>query len=174
MKKLLILAMVLSTLLALPAIGYALPERRAWIHYVDIEVTWDGDPDHAGSWDVFAVNVEGYDPGDWITGCAGGGAPDTCLDMSNYVFTFRGSTLQFDETYVSTVTAYPQTHHVVLHDRDRDGTYTGKDTARYDFPTRPGQIYMDVLEYEVITEDSEVVWFGYVEHEYYKYIAGED
>ncbi len=161
-KKLVVFVVAMAVLLVFSSFVSvnALAPRKGWIHYVDIEVTWDGSSPE-GSWYVYAVNKEGYDLGDLITGC------DDCLEM-HYNFEFRGNTLSFDETYVPSVSAYPQTHHVVLHDPDGDGVYTGKSTARYDFPTRPNQIYMDVIEYEITTEDGVVTWFFYVQHEYYK------
>jgi len=147
---------------------------KGWLHYVDIVVEWDGNPSHAGSWNVYAINVDGDDIGEWIAGCTGGGVPDSCLNMSSYNFEFKGKTLQFDETYVSGVTAYPQTHHVVLHD-DGKGVYTGRNTARYDFPTRPGRIFMDVMDYEVKTDESgNITEFKYIEHEFYRYIEIEE
>jgi len=167
------LMLVFVLAISVKASGYTpidLSRGNGWPHYVDIVVTWDGDPTHAGSWNVYAINHPSYSFGTWITGCAGGGIPSSCLDMSSYSFEFKGKTLQFDETYVSSVTAYPQTHHVVLRD-DGSGVYTGSNTARYDFPTRPDRIYMDVIDYEVTTDGSgNVTWFEYVEHEYQKYI----
>ncbi|MBI2855541.1 MAG: hypothetical protein HYX93_01690, partial [Chloroflexi bacterium] len=98
--------------------------------YVIIEVTWDGDPSHAGSWTVWGPRFDPVvDTGTILASCPGGGAPSTCLDMSGFQFTLRGKTLHFDETYVPGVDASPQTHHVVLNDVDGDGTYTGSLSA---------------------------------------------
>lgn len=142
---------------------------KGWSPYVWIEVDWDGSSQY-GDWHVYAdqlyVETYGGEIGDHITG------GDGILEM-NYEFVFKGNTLQFDETYVEGVIAYPQTQHVVLHD-DGTGTYTGYDVARYDFPSEEGVwIRMDVLEYEVVVENSQVISFHYVEHEYKKYIAEE-
>ena len=142
---------------------------KGWPAYVYIEVDWDGSSQY-GDWNVYAdqlyVDTYGGDIGDFITG-----GTDN-IEM-NYDFVFRGNTLQFDETYVSGVIAYPQIQHVVLHD-DGTGIYTGYDVARYDFPGELGTwIRMDVMEYEVIVEDGTVVSFHYTEHEYKKYIAEE-
>jgi hypothetical protein len=83
----------------------------------------------------------------------------------SYEFVCKGKTLQFDETYVDTVQAFPQTHHVVLHDRNRDGTYSGWITARYEYPV--GTRRMDVIAYEVqVDEDCSVTDFFYREYEY--------
>lgn len=102
------------------------------------------------------------------------GTPDVgcndCLKM-NYDWSFKGKTLQIDETYVSGVDAYPQTHHVALQDQDGDEVYKGSITARHDFPTCPDHIYMDVIDYEVTTDGWTVTGFKYVEHKYYKYIG---
>ena len=141
---------------------------NGWPYYVDILVDWDPNTGNSGDWNVYAQQYyvdthPGYNVGDFITGCS------ACLDMSSYDFVFKGNTLQFDETYVPGVIAYPQTHHIVLHDSDGDGVYTGSDVARYDFPSEAGQyIRMDVLEYTVTTENGQVTQFHYVEKEYKK------
>ncbi len=144
-----------------------LSRGNGWPHYVDVVVSWKGDETVAGSWDVYAINKPDYDFGDHVTGCDAGGPPDSCLSMS-YDFVFKGKTLQFDETYVSGVEAYPQTHHVVLHEKE-PGVYTGSIEARYDFPSEIGQyIRMDVIDYTVKANDNVVTDFYYVEHEFKK------
>jgi hypothetical protein len=83
----------------------------------------------------------------------------------NYVFTCVGNTLQFDETYVPIVPAFPQTHHVVLQDLDGDGTYEGTLTARYEWPI--GTRRMDVIEYVVeVDVNCTVTDFFYTAHEH--------
>lgn len=82
----------------------------------------------------------------------------------NYEFRCVGKTLQFDETYLDVVNAHPQTRHVVLHDRDNDGIYTGSITTRYDY----GDIRMrDIIDYTVtVDENCRVTDFFYVEYAY--------
>jgi len=140
----------------------ALAPRKGWINYIDIEVTWDGIPEHYGTWTAIAVNYRDFTPGTVV------GFSDT-FEME-YDFELRGSILSFDEVYVSGVEAHPQEHHVVLHDSDGDGIYTGTCTVRFDWPGVTEFICMDVIEYEVTTADGVVTNFEYVEHEYYKII----
>jgi hypothetical protein len=149
MKKRLFIALLCFLFLGGAAIGKDL--GKGWIYYAYIEVSWDGISDQ-GNWYVFAPD------GTPLTGC------DDCLDME-YAFKCVGKTLQFDETYVEVVPAFPQTHHVVLHDTDGGGTYTGAITARYEWPL--GTRRMDIIEYEVtVDENCEVMEFLYKEHEY--------
>lgn len=168
MKKLLIVSIIVAFLVVSMGTAMAKGMGKGWPYYVDVVVDWDGDPNNMGDWNVYAQQYfvdthSGYNVGDFITGCS------ACLDMSNYNFVFKGNTLQFDETYVSGVIAYPQTQHVVLHDNDGEGVYTGSDVARYDFPDEIGQyIRMDVFEYTVTTTDGVVTDFHYVEKEYKK------
>lgn len=154
--------------------GRNLNRGEGWPRYVDIVVTWDGstdDADNDGNTDSSTWTVWGpkWDPqigeGTPLADCS------DCLDMSTYEFRFVGKTLQFEEIYVPGVAAYPQTHHIVLHDQDGDGIYTGSIDARYDFPGESGEwIRRDVIEYEVSTENGNVTNFYYVEHEYKKQI----
>jgi len=128
---------------------------KGWPDYVDIHVTWDPSMGNYGDWNVYNAET-----GSFITGCS------NCLNM-DYDFKFIGKTLQFEEVYVPGVEAYPQTHHVVLHDQDGDNIYTGSITARYDY--QPGYIYMDVVEYKVTTNgNGNVTYFEYWEHEHKK------
>lgn len=131
--------------------GIGQPPGQGWVYYAYIEVTWDGSSAN-GDWWVFAPDETP------LSGC------NDCLGME-YDFECLGNTLQFSETYVAVVPAFPQTHHVVLHDNDGDGTYTGSITARYEWPL--GTRRMDVIEYEVIVnENCEVTSFFYTEHEF--------
>ncbi|HUW22385.1 MAG TPA: hypothetical protein VMW41_07015 [Candidatus Bathyarchaeia archaeon] len=128
--------------------------------YVVIEVNWDGTGD--GDWTVWGPK---WDPqvgvGAPLTGCT------DCLEM-NYDFEFKGKTVQFDEVYVPTVDATPQSHHVVLHDVDGDGTYTGSlSAARYEY--QEGYLYLDRIDYEAsFDEDGNVTNFRYLEYEHKK------
>jgi len=172
MKKI-ILGLLISVMLVMSvSLVMAKGMGKGWPYYVDVEVDWDGDPNNMGDWNVYAQQYfvdthTGYSVGDLITGCS------ACLDMSSYNFVCKGNTLQFDETYVEGVNAYPQTHHVVLHDNDGDSVYTGFDTARYDYQgsIEGTHIRMDVLEYEVeVGEGCTVTDFHYIEHEYVHFI----
>jgi hypothetical protein len=124
---------------------------KGWVPYAYIEVGWD-DITSMGDWNV-------YDPkGLFLTGC------EECLEME-YEFKCVGKTLQFDETYVEVVPAFPQTHHVVLQETDVEGTYVGSITARYEWPL--GTRRMDVIDYEVsVDENCEATNFFYTEYEY--------
>jgi len=169
--KLMITTMIVLfavTLLTTLGTAYAGPVDKAlgkgWSEYVTVKVDWDGTPSDLANWWVYAgpyyVALHGGVVGDKVTGA------DNTLDMSSYVFKFVGSTLQFDETYVSGVEAFPQTHHVVLHD-DVTGVYTGSITARYDFPgSTTGVTRMDVIQYTVTTSGGIVTAFHYNEVEY--------
>lgn len=140
--------------------------------YVIIEVTWDGDftdADQDGYQDSTTWTVWGPEWAPVVGGTILAQATD-CFDMGVYTFTFHGKTVHFDEEYVSGVDACPQVHHVVLHDIDGDGKYTGSDPAsKYTFPTRPGELYHDRIDYE-ITFDSfgAVTNFRYLEYEHRK------
>jgi hypothetical protein len=125
---------------------------KGWVEYAYVEVMWDGNPSNLADWWVF--NPDGTPRG----GCA------ACLEM-DYEFVCVGKTLQFDETYVDVVPAFPQTHHVLLHDLDGDGIYTGWITARYEWPL--GTRRMDVIAYEVAVDGGcNVTNFFYREYEY--------
>jgi hypothetical protein len=137
---------------------------KGWSEYVTVKVDWNGDPLVMGDWNVYAgpyyVTLHGGSVGDFITGAS------EVLDMSNYNFVFKGDTLQFDEVYVSGVEAFPQTHHVALHN-DGTGVYTGSITARYNFPgSSAGVTRMDVMQYTVTTSGGLVTAFHYDEVEY--------
>jgi hypothetical protein len=124
--------------------------------YVIIEVNWDGTG--MGDWKVWGPK---YEPvvgtGTVLSECT------DCLEM-NYDFVFKGKTVQFDETYVSTVDGRPQSHKVVLNDVDGDGTYTGSlPAARYNL--QEGYIYLDRIDYEVSFDAQ-----GHVDHmKYFEY-----
>jgi hypothetical protein len=156
MKKVLITLFVISMLAV--SVGFVMaswePNRgmgKGWVPYAYIEVTWDGSSAN-GDWHV-------YDPnGNPLTGC------DDCLEME-YEFTCVGNTLLFTETYVEIVPAFPQTHQVVLLDNDRDRTYIGSITARYEWPL--GTRRMDIIDYEItVNENCEATNFFYTEYEY--------
>ncbi len=139
--------------------------------YVIIEVEWDGDLDKDGSWTVYGPAWDPVVDGPVLAGCPMGPS-GSCLDMSNYEFTFRGKTVHFDEVMVASVRATPQSHHVVLKDKDGDGTYTGSLSVSHYFPWRPGAeeiLYFDHIEYE-ITFDGEgnVTDFYYLQYEHKK------
>jgi hypothetical protein len=172
MKKLIAIAMAVALLLALtggPAVaaggGGGINNPPGNPLYVIIEVTWDGDPDNGGAWTVWGPKwAPVVGTGTVLTSCT------DCLDMSGYTFTFHGKTVHFDEEYVSGVDACPQVHHVVLRDLDGDGTYTGSDPAsKYTFPTRPGELYHDRIDYEISFDSSGgVTNFRYLEYEHRK------
>ena len=177
MKKGLILGLFTLMLLS-TGIVFAGPFNKrlgqGWSQYATIKVDWDGNLAHAGSWNVYAgpyyVTLHpSYTVDQFVTGCAGGGTPSSCLDMSSYNFVFIGNTLQFDEVYVLGVDAFPQTHHVVLQN-DGTGVYTGSITARYDYPGSSGGpttvTRMDVIKYTVTTSGGTVTGFHYDEVEY--------
>jgi hypothetical protein len=136
--------------------------------YVIIEVDWDGQSPE-GDWTVWGPRwapVVGV--GTPLSACT------DCLEM-NYEFTCRGKTLQFDETYVSTVSGTPQKHHVVLDDLDGDGVYTGSLAAAHYFPWRAEPdgswaiLYFDRIDYEVTVDaDCNVTNFHYLQYEHKK------
>lgn len=134
--------------------------------YVIIEVTWDGQSSK-GDWTVWGPKwapVVGEENGGVIlSSCSG------CLEM-NYDFTFHGKTVQFDERYVSGVSATPQVRHVVLHDFDGDGTYTGSLAAeRYTWKGSGAIFYMDRVDYDLtFDENGNLVHFHYLEYEHKK------
>jgi hypothetical protein len=141
--------------------------------YVIIEVEWDGDPAHDGSWTVFGPLWDPVVDGPILSSCSIGPV-GTCLEMS-YEFTFRGKTVHFDEVMVPTVDATPQSHHVVLFDLDGDGTYTGSLAASHYFPWRPepdgswATLYFDRIDYTItFDENGNVVWFHYLQYEHKK------
>lgn len=136
--------------------------------YVIIEVNWNGLSDKAD----WAVWGEKWNPevgvGSPLTSCT------NCLD-ANYEFTFKGNTVQFDEVFVDTVEATPQVRHVVLHDNDGDGTYTGSLSAWHYLPWRAEpdgtwpKLYFDRLDYELtFNEDGDLTNFHYLQYEHKK------
>jgi hypothetical protein len=178
-KKLAILIMALVLLLGLAATPVIAGGGEGGIDnpkgnplYVIIEVTWDGNPAHAGSWTVYGPLWDPVVGGPILSSCPGGGTPDTCLDMTNYAFTFHGKTVHFDEVMVEGVRATPQAHHVVLKDKDGDGTYTGSLAASHYFPWRdpPDAIhYFDRIDYDItFDENGNVTNFHYLQYEHKK------
>ena len=136
--------------------------------YVIIEVNWDGvSPD--GDWTVWGPKwAPVVGTGTILTSCTG------CLEM-NYTFTFHGKTVHFDEVMVEGVRATPQVKHVVLHDRDGDGTYTGSLPAGHYFPWAPEPddswaiLYFDRIDYEIsFDEEGTVTFFRYLQYEHKK------
>lgn len=135
--------------------------------YVIIEVEWDG-VSPSGDWTVWGPVWNPVVDETLLTGCS------NCLEM-NYTFTFRGKTVHFDEIYVPGVDATPQVHHVVLHDHDGDGTYTGSLSAAHYFPWRAepdgswAVLYFDRIEYDItFDEDGNVTDFHYLQYEHKK------
>ena len=136
--------------------------------YVIIEVDWDGISE-SGDWTVWGPKwAPEVGTGTILASCT------NCLEMS-YDFEFKGKTVHFDETYVPTVNATPQTHHVVLHDKDGDGTYTGSLSAAHYFPWKPEPdgswpiLYLDRIDYDItFDEDGSVINFRYLEYEHKK------
>jgi hypothetical protein len=137
--------------------------------YVIIEVNWDGTDDY-GDWTVWGPK--------WAPE-VGVGAPLTsctdCLDMTNYTFTFHGKTVHFDEVMVEGVDATPQAHHVVLTDKDGDGTYTGSLSASHYFPwaSEPDGSwpihYFDRIDYEITFDaNGNLTEFSYLQYEHKK------
>lgn len=171
MKKIGVLAIVSVLLLGLTAMPVIAGE--AGINnppgnplYVIIEVNWDGVSAN-GDWTVWGPK---WDPqvgtGPVLSSCT------DCLDMTNYAFTFQGKTVHFDEVMVEGVTATPQVHHVVLTDKDGDGTYTGSLAASHYFPwgAAPDAInYFDRIDYEITFDgDGDVTAFRYLQYEHKK------
>ena len=140
--------------------------------YVIIEQVWDGNPAHAASWTVWGPRfAPELGTGTILASCPGGGAPSSCIDMSGFTFRVAGKTLQFDETYVPGVDATPQTHHVVLHDDDGDGVYTGSlSAARYVWggAAPSSTLYHDRIDYEVTVTNGAVTAYRFVEYEHKK------
>jgi hypothetical protein len=172
MKRSLLLAVVTFLALLAPSTTVALAggiDNPGGVPlYVIIEVTWDGNPEHDGDWTVWGPEWDPAVGGTMLTGCS------DCLEM-NYEFTFRGKTVHFDEIYVPTVEATPQVHHVVLHDLDGDGTYTGSLSAAHYFPWRAepdgswAVLYFDRIEYDItFDEDGNVTDFYYLQYEHKK------
>jgi len=127
--------------------------------YVIIEVNWDGTG--MGDWKVWGPKNEPVvGTGTVLSECT------ECLEM-NYNFEFKGKTVQFNETYVSTVDGKPQSHKVVLTDTDGDGSYTGSlPAARYNL--QEGYIYLDRIDYEAEFGNGKVSSFRYFEYEHKK------
>ena len=160
---------------ALAASAFAAPDGHGIMNpgddkgvplYVIIEVEWDGDTTHDGSWRVWGPVWDPVVGGTMLSSCPIGPL-GTCVGV-NYDFQFKGKTVQFDEVYVSGVAATPQTHHVVLHDTDGDGIYTGSlSAARYEY--QPGYLYLDRIDYEIsFGSDGKVTGFRYLEYEHKK------
>ena len=146
------------------AIGPGVNDPAGVPLYVIIEVDWDGSSPN-GDWTVWGPKWDPEVDGILLTGC-----PD-CLEM-NYTFTFKGKTVQFDEIYVSGVDAAPQVRHVVLHDLDGDGTYTGSLSAEYYVWEGSGTIlYMDRIDYDIsFDEDGNCINFHYLQYEHKKLV----
>ncbi|MBA7701119.1 hypothetical protein ES703_109850 [subsurface metagenome] len=180
-----LLALVLVLVMATPVMaakggGGGINDPPGNPLFVIIEVTWDGDltdGNNDGCADSSTWTVWGPAWAPVVGGTTILAGPSTdALDMSGYTFTFHGKTVHFDEAYVSGVDACPQVHHVVLHDKDGDLTYTGSDPAsKYTFPpSRPDRIgvFHDRIDYE-ITFDSisgSVTHFRYLEYEHWNAI----
>jgi len=162
---------LLSILVMLPAIG---ARKTGAIDalgvplYVIIEVTWDG-TSPSGDWTVWGPK---WDPvvetGAILSSCT------YCLEIASD-FTFHGKTVHFDEIYVDTVHATPQVRHVVLHDNDGNGTYTGTIPGEHYFPWAPESdgswaiLYIDRIEYEItFDEDGNVTYYRYLQYEHKK------
>jgi hypothetical protein len=135
--------------------------------YVIIQVDWDGVSDY-GDWTVWGPAWDPQVGGTLLTACT------ECLEM-NYEFTFRGKTVHFDEIYVPTVEATPQVHHVVLHDVDGDGMYTGSLSAAHYFSWRAepdgswAVLYFDRIDYTIAFDgDGNVTAFHYLQYEHKK------
>ena len=168
-KSLLAVAAVLALLILSTSIALAggIDDPPGVPLYVIIEVDWDGVSDD-GDWTVWGPKWDPQAGGTMLTGCTG------CLEM-NYEFTFRGKTVHFDEIYVPTVDATPQVHHVVLHDLDGDGTYTGSLSAAHYFPWRAepdgswAVLYFDRIDYDIAFDgDGNVTDFHYLHYEHKK------
>jgi len=135
--------------------------------YVIIEVDWDG-VSLDGNWTVWGPEwAPEVGVGSLLASCA------DCLKM-NYDFIFKGNTVQFDEVMVDTVTATPQERHVVLHDKDGDGTYNGSLPAGHYFAWAPEPdgtwpiLYFDRIDYELTFEDGDLKDFHYLQYEHKK------
>ena len=176
MKKFAILSLALVLLLGLAATPVLAEEGGGGIKnppgnplYVNIEVTWDGVSPN-GDWTVWGPKWEPVvGVGTPLSSCT------DCLDMTNYIFTFHGKTVHFDEVMVPNVHATPQAHHVVLTDKDGDGTYTGSLAAGHYFPwsAEPDGSwpihYFDRIDYEITFDsDGNVSNFCYLQYEHKK------
>jgi len=135
--------------------------------YVIIEVDWDG-VSAKGDWTVWGPKWNPVVGGTLLASCT------DCLEMS-YDFEFKGKIVHFDETMVSGVRATPQSNHVVLHDKDGDGTYTGSLSAGHYFPWAQEPdgswaiLYFDRIEYEITFDgDDNVTDFRYLQYEHKK------
>lgn len=136
--------------------------------YVIIEVDWDGVSAN-GDWTVWGPKwAPVVGTGTILASCT------DCLEM-NYEFTFHGKTVHFTEVMVPTVRATPQESHVVLRDKDGDGTYTGSLSAAHYFPWAPESdgswaiLYQDRIDYEIaFDEDGNVESFRYLQYEHKK------
>ena len=136
--------------------------------YVIIEVDWDGVSPN-GDWTVWGPKWNPEEGETLLPSCT------DCLEMSFYDFSFHGNTVHFDEVYVDTVTATPQSHHVVLSDKDGDGTYTGSLPAAHYFPWGPESdgswpiLYFDRIDYEIsFNGEGEITDFHYLQYEHKK------
>jgi len=152
---------------AVPALAGGIDDPPGVPLYVIIEVTWDGSSAE-GDWTVWGPAWDPVVGGELLTSCS------NCLEM-NYGFTFKGKTVHFEEIYVPTVDATPQVHHVVLHDLDGDGTYTGSLSAAHYFPWRAepdgswAVLYFDRIEYNITFDaDGNVTDFHYLQYEHKK------
>jgi hypothetical protein len=171
MRKLMI-ALAITALVAIlasvvPASAGGIDDPPGVPLYVIIEVDWDGVSDY-GDWTVWGPLWDPEVGGEPLTGCF------NCLEM-NYEFTCHGKAVHFDEIYVPTVDATPQVHHVVLHDLDGDGTYTGSLSAAHYFPWRAepdgswAVLYFDRIEYDITFDgDGNVTEFHYLQYEHKK------
>jgi hypothetical protein len=171
MRKLMI-ALAITALVAIlagvvPASAGGIDDPPGVPLYVIIEVDWDGVSDY-GDWTVWGPAWDPEVGGTMLTGCT------NCLEM-NYEFTCHGKTVHFDEIYVPAVDATPQVHHVVLHDLDGDGIYTGSLSAAHYFPWRAepdgswAVLYFDRIEYDIaFDEDCNVTDFHYLQYEHKK------
>ncbi len=171
MKKLAVFIIVLALLLftSVSMVGAAGIDNPAGVPlYVIIEVDWNGVSEN-GDWTVWGPK---WDPkvgvGAPLIGCT------ACLEM-NYDFEFKGKTVHFNEVMVPSVVATPQSHHVVLFDKDGDGTYTGSLSASHYFPWAPEPdgslviLYFDRIDYEItFDEDGNVTDFHYLQYEHKK------
>jgi hypothetical protein len=176
MKKIVVLSLALVLLLGLaakPVIagggGGGINDPPGNPLYVIIEVNWDGVSAN-GDWTVWGPKwAPEVGTGTVLASCT------NCLDMTNYQFTFHGKTVHFDEVMVSTVRATPQSKHVVLTDKDGDGTYTGSLAAGHYFPWAPEPDgswpihYFDRIDYEIkFNSDGSVDTFRYLQYEHKK------
>jgi hypothetical protein len=138
--------------------------------YVIIEVEWDAAWGwNDASWTVWGPIWEPVIGGELITSC------DNCLAITgDYTFRANGKIVQFDEVMVPTVTATPQSRHVVLYDFDGDGTYTGSLSSWHYFPwwdadNSSAASYFDRIDYEITFDaDGNMTHFYYCQYEHKK------